>query len=536
MRSAFLVGAFTLLSRALGLVRDFLTAGFFGTSLAMSAFVVAFRIPNLFRALFGEGALSSAFVPVFMATRRQAGEAAAWELARKVISLVGLALLAVVLAGIGGLTVAQHRPDLGPKAALILPLARIMLPYMMFICLAALSMAILNSYHQFTLPALTPSLLNLIWIGFVLGVCPRLGATPDEQIFGVAWGVFVAGVVQLGIQMPALIRRGYQPGFQLDLRDTRVIRVFTLMGPAALGLAVTQVNVMINSLLAVWIGPWAPAALFYAERLLYFPQGILATALSTVLLPVLSSHAAHALHGEIRQTIQHALRNLFFVMAPASIGLLALAEPIVRMIFEWQRFDAASTDLTALALKFYAPGLLVFCLAKVFVPAFYAMQDTRTPVRIGLICVLLNFILNVTFILIWPLRWKHAGLACATVISEGINGVTLAVCLQRRLGGLDWRAVGGSMARSLLAAALMGLAVAALHGVFARFLAGVALPAKITQIIAVFASIGLGGAIYLAAAAILRCPELGEVRQALASRRRRAVAAVEQGAEQIAEE
>jgi len=518
IRSAFMIGGFTSVSRLLGLVRDFLTAGFFGTSLAMSAFVVAFRIPNLFRALFGEGALSSAFIPVFMESRQKEGDEQAWTLARKVISLVAVVLFVVVALGVAGITIAMHRPGLGERTAMILPLMRIMLPYMMFICLAALSMAILNSYNRFALPASTPSLLNLTWILFVLFICPRLGDTTDRQIYGVAWGVFTAGIIQLAVQFPALARCGYRPGFRLDLHDPRVLRVFTLMGPAALGLAVYQVNAMIDSFLAVWIGKWAPAALFYSERLLYFPQGLLATALSTVLLPVFSGHAARADHAQITRTINHSLRNLFFVMAPASIGLLTLARPIIRMIFEWHRFDATSTMLTARALWFYAPGLLVFCLAKVFVPAFYATQDTRTPVRLGLLSVALNFTLNITFILTWPTYWKHAGLALATVLSEGFNGAMLGWLLTRRLGSPGWRSLAASAARSLLAAAVMAIAVYFVH--HALYSAGESLHLlpKITQIAAVFLSMAAGGLVYFATAAAFRCPEISDVLDALRKR------------------
>jgi putative peptidoglycan lipid II flippase len=521
IRSAFLIGGFTLMSRGLGLVRDFLTAGFFGTSLAMSAFVVAFRIPNLFRALFGEGALSSAFIPVFMATRKNEGDAEAWVLARKVISLVGVVLLGVVLLGVTGLTIVMRQPDLGEKTAMILPLARIMLPYMMFICLAALSMAILNSYHQFSIPASTPSLLNLTWIAFILLIVPHIEGPLEVKIYGVAWGVFVAGIIQLLYQLPALLHYGYRPGFRLDLKDARVLRVFTLMGPAALGLAITQVNVMVNSLLAVWIGSWAPAALFYAERLLYFPQGILATAMSTVLLPVLSGHAAHARHQEIRETINHSLRTLLFVMAPASIGLLTLAHPIVQMIFEWGHFTQSSTDLTAIALQFYAPGLFVFCLAKVFVPAFYALQDTRTPVKIGLMAVGLNFTLNVLFILTWPLYYKHAGLAMATVISEGFNGITLALLLRKRLGPLGLKTILVTVGRALSASVVMGILAifirSGLHDALLQF----GLHAKIAQVTSVLLAILLGGLIYLAIARLLRFPELNDVIQAVRERRKR---------------
>jgi putative peptidoglycan lipid II flippase len=519
IRSAFKVGSFTLLSRLLGLVRDTLTASAFGTSAAMSDFVVAFRLPNLFRALFGEGALSSAFVPVFMATRKQEGEASAWLVARKTVTLVAAVLLAIVVALIvATLALEWVRPDLAARAPHLLPLARIMLPYILFICLAGLHMAMLNACHQFSLPAFTPSLLNITWILFVLFVCPRLGATQGDQIAGVAWAVFVAGLLQLGVLLPALRRRGYRPGLTWDAADARVRRVFALMGPTALGQSVTQVNVMVNTLLARWAAPWAPASLFYAERLLYFPQGLLATALSTVLLPVFSGHAARGDHAEMRRTLNHSLRTLLFVMIPASVGLLALSGPITQMIFGWGVFDHAAVSHTAIALNFYAPGLIVFCLAKVFVPAFYALQDTRTPFRIGLVAVALNFTLNVIFVLTWPLDYKHAGLAFATVLSEAANGLTLGVLLHRRLGSPGWMSVLAAAGRSLLAAGAMAVALLGVLPHAERGLAALGWAAKAVEVGSVLGCIGVGMLVYFAFALLLRAPEVGFVRDALRRR------------------
>jgi putative peptidoglycan lipid II flippase len=237
-------------------------------------------------------------------------------------------------------------------------------------------------------------------------------------------------------------------------------------------------------------------------------------------LPVFSGQAARAEHREIGATLNHALRSLFFVMAPAALGLLVLARPIVEMIFQWNQFTARSTDLTAVALQFYAPGLLVFVLAKVFVPAFYAVQDTRTPVRIGLACVALNFTLNVIFILTWPLYLKHAGLALATVISEGFNGLALAWCFHRRFGSPGWRSLLGGAARALAAAALMALVVLAAHAGLVGLLAGTAAPAKLAQIAAVLGSIAIGMGSYLLVGWAARFPELQFVIEAV--RRRRA--------------
>jgi putative peptidoglycan lipid II flippase len=519
IRVAFKVGGFTMLSRVLGMVRDILTAGVFGTSLAMSSFVVAFRIPNLFRALFGEGALSSAFIPVFMDSRRKEGEEAAWRLARRVVTLVGAVLIGIVVLGIAGMSAALLWPGLNAKAAAVLPLARIMLPYVFFICMAALAMAVLNSYRKFSVSAFTPALLNITWILAVLFIIPLTGSSPARRIQALAWTVFVAGAVQLAYQLPSLWRVGWRPGVDTDWRDPRVKQVFLLMGPSALGLAVNQINVMVNSMIALWVGVWAPSALFYAERLIYFPQGILATALGTVLLPVLSDFAAQNKHREMRAAIHHGLRTLLFVMTPAAVGLFVLAGPIVQMLLERGAFDPRSTVLTARALSFYAPGLMVFCLAKVFVPAFYALQDTRTPVKIGVCGVMLNLTLNVASALTLPEEWRHAGMAFSTVIAEGFNGLMLAWFLRRALGPFGLRGILLGLARALGAAAAMGAVAYGAERALTTWLY-IYLPHKIAQIIGVPAAIVLGAAVYFGLARIFRFPELGYVLDALRSRRK----------------
>ncbi len=515
IRSAGVVGGYTMLSRALGLVRDILMAGMFGTTLPMSAFVFAFTIPNLFRRLFGEGALSAAFVPVFIQTRQQEGEEAGWNLARNVISMLTLFLLLVIVLGIALISLYLLKPDISETAAMTLPLMRIMLPYMLFICVAALCMAILNSYHHFSTPAFAPSLLNIVWILSVLIVCPFLGDRPEQQIYGVAWAIFVAGILQMGVQIPRMVRFGYRPGWSLDFHDARVKRIFKLMAPASLGMAITQVNVLIDRSMALWIGPWAPAALFFSERLIYFPQGIFATALSTVLLPVFSGHAARADTSRMLSTINYSLRNLLYVMIPASIGLLVLARPIVRMIFEWRAFGDASTEYTAVALMFYAPGLLVFSLSKVFVPAFYAMQDTRTPVKVALGCVFLKIVLSVLFILTWPLHLKHAGLALATVLGETVNGLVLAWLLHRRLGSPAWRGIGASAVRCLLASLAMAVTAWITHDFGAAILIKPAWPDKAAHIGAVLPAIAVGMSVYVLTTLLAGSPEIHSVMGAL---------------------
>jgi len=508
IRSAVVIGGFTTLSRILGLVRDIMMAGIFHTSLAMSSFAVAFTIPNLFRRLFGEGALSAAFVPVFVSLRKEKGDATAWALARRISSLLFVLLTCISLAGILLAHFGVLLADPGTKTSMILSLVRIMLPYMIFICLAALSMGILNSFSRFAVPAATPILLNVFWIGALLFFVKPASGPLEESITYVAWAVVLAGAVQLAVQVPALWRVGYRPGFSCSFRDPEVVRVLTLMGPAALGLAVAQVNVFIDKLLAMWVGTWAPAVLFFSERLIYLPLGILATSFSTVLLPVLSGHAADRDNEKLTTEVGSALRHVLFLMIPASVGLLCLARPIVTLVYQWGDFGAVATTQTVLALQFYAPGLVMFSLTKVFVPAFYASQDTRTPVLIALVCVGLNFVLNILFVLTWPAPLKHAGLAFATVLASAVNGGALAWFLHKRFGSPGWRKIIVSSSKSFIAAAVMGGAAIFTYQFVYNLRAYAALPIKYFQAAGVAGAIVAGLVVYAIASFVLRIDEL----------------------------
>ena len=511
LKSAGTVGSFTALSRFLGLVRDVLMAGFFGTSLVMDAFVVAFTVPNLFRRLFGEGALSSAFVPVLVETRKKEGDSSAWALVNRVFVLLAAVLLLITLVVI--LSV-MFLPAPDAKTAAVFDLLQVMMPYMIFICLAAVSMGILNSFHHFAVSAFAPAILNILWIGTVLFVVPTLGNSPEEKIRAVAWAVLLAGILQWAVQWPMLFKLGWRPAFPtLGNNDPRVGKILRLMGPAALGMAVLQLNVLIDRTLAWWVGGGAASALFFSERLIYFPLGIIATALGTVLLPTFSGQADDP--EQMRETISDSLRHLLFIMTPAAVGLLVLATSVVQMIFEWKNFGTASTWMTAIALQAYAPGLIVFSLAKVFVPAFYGMQDTQTPVRVGMIAVALNLALNITFVLMLPQAVKHAGLAFATVLSSVFNMGCLALILHRRLGGIDWIGVGATAVRSLASAVLMGVAVWFAKTLFPTFGMFDALGGKVGQIICTAVSIAAGGAVYLVASLFFRAPELREFLKAV---------------------
>lgn len=507
----------TALSRILGFAREILMARLFGTSLAKSAFDVAFRVPNLFRRLFGEGALSAAFIPIFSETFERDGRDAAGTLAARTAGLLAGLLSVVVAVGVMGCHLAAGWVDPASRAASVLPLLAIMLPYALLICLVALSMGALNAMRHFALPAFTPVVLNVVWIGILVLVCPRLPEDSSARVTVLAWGILIAGVLQLGLQIPLLRQLKLRPRFARGgWRDPRVRRILTLMAPAAVGMGVIQLNVCMDGVLALWAADWAPAALTYAERLVYLPLGIFATALGTVLLPTFSRQAAQEDIGALHGTLNAALRHLALIMIPAAVGLMVLASPIVRLAFlsETGAFDAVSAARTTRALWFYAPGLIVFSLQKALTPVFFALKDTLTPTRIAVRMVVLNLLLNVLFVLTWPYEWKHAGLACATVLCSAINALVLAVLVHRRIGSPGWKRILTTTGQATMAAAGMGLALALMVAPCRRLVGW----GKRGDALTVGLGVAVGLGVYTALLALL-CRR--EVRELVASIRRR---------------
>lgn len=502
-RSAGIVSLGTLSSRILGLGREMLMARTFGTTAVGSAFVIAFTLPNLLRRLFGEGALSAAFVPAYIRTRDEEGLPAAGRLVRNLCSLLVGVLGLLSLAGMGLATLALMRGGFSGEVRLVLLAGRVLLPYMIGICLAAVMMGVLHSHRKFALPAFTPGLLNVIWIAALLAVHPRVGWSLGEKMMAVSWAILVAGFGQFAVQVPAVRRLGLRAPRNVTPLGPGVRTVLSRMGPAALGAAVTQVNVLIDRTLAFWVAPYGPTALAYSERLIYLPLGLFATALGSILLPEFSGLAHRGERKEIRATLDRGLRGLMFVMVPSAVGLTLLAEPIVALIFQRGEFDAASTLFTARALACYAPGLVVFSAAKVFIPLFHAHGDTQTPVRIGVLAMLANLLLNLLLIFLLPEGWKHAGLALGTVGSS-----LLQVGVFLRLTHLRYAPIpAGALFRSLLRQLGACLPMAAgslgvLHLLSSR-----------PPLLAVPAAIGAGALLYFAAARAFRFPELREIRR-----------------------
>jgi len=452
-KAAGIVGGATFLSRIFGFIRDMIVAQFFGAGMATDAFFVAFRIPNLLRRLVGEGALTVSFIPIYTEyiTRRPPEEGR--DFVRATFSV--LAVFLFVLTGLGILlapwivkVMAYGFSQDPEKLGLTVFLTRLMFPYIFFIGLVALAMGILNSWKHFFAPALAPVLLNLSIILCAL-VFYRFLAEP---ILSLALGVLLGGIAQLAFQLPFLRRKGYVFGFRFEPSHPGVKRIAALMAPSVLGLAVTQLNVLVSTFLASYLPEGSVSYLYYADRLLEFPMGIFAIAVATAVLPVMSEQAARKDWGNLRETLSFALRLVFFVTLPAMIGLIVLRHPILNLLFQRGAFTAHSAEMTAQALLYYSLGLAGFAGVRIIVPAFYSLQDTKTPVKIAFAALLANAILGA--LLMGPLQ--HGGLALATSLAAGINFALLVFLLRKKMGKIGLGKIVRSFFKSLGASLLMG--------------------------------------------------------------------------------
>lgn len=499
LRSVAVVSSMTGVSRILGLVREWLMAYFFGTSLQKSAFDVAFRIPNLFRRLFGEGALSAAFIPVYTETLKSEGPAVANRLASRIAGFLVAVLGTVTALGILLSLGLQHHLAYNARAEAVYPLLRITLFYAPLICLAALAIGILNTLRQFALPALVPVFLNLVWILALVGICPFVSEDLDVRIGVVAWSTLAAGFVQVLALVPALRKQGVPLRISFDwLRDPRVSRVLRLSIPMAVGMGAVQINLFMDGLLALYAGTWGPSAMEYAERVTYLPMGLVGTAFATVLLPTFAKHAADEDHEMLRTTLERALRTIAVIMTPMSVGMTVLALPIINLLYTCHsgKFDAQSALYSSRALMGYAPGLLVFSFYKALTPAFYALKDMRTPLRCSVICVLLNLSLNLLFVFTWAPGWKHVGLAVATVLSSAVNCGMLAWALRRKFGAPRFRAVIPVVVRLIVLSLAMGVAAFYSEKLISRCLTEAGWMYKLVELTSVFGAIAIGALVY----------------------------------------
>ena len=514
--SAGIIGTATLTSRILGLVRDQVLAFLFGAGNAMDAFNVAYRIPNLMRDLFAEGAMSAAFVPTF--TRRLAadGKAAAWHVGNQLINALvvvtgTLVVLGVIFAGPITQLLAGSYAEVPGKLELTVTLTRILLPFLTLVAVAAAVMGMLNSLNRFFTPAISPAMFNVGIILSALAFVPLMRRFGIEPIIGIAIGAILGGLGQIVVQLPALYREGFRYQPILNPRDPGLQDILRLIGPGTLAGAAVQINLLVNMVLATGEGTGAVSWLGFAFRVMYLPIGIFGVSIATATLPAVSRHAARQQLDGIRATVSSALRMMLILNVPAMVGLVVLADPIVGLIFERGSFLPSDTSATAAALCFYAPGLLGYSAVRIAVPCFYALRNSLTPTVISLVAVGLNIVLNLILVQVMGFR----GLALGTSIAAMVNASLLLFLLRRRLGGLDLARVGATAARVSVAAALMGVAVWVVHGQLVGFVAGSGLIARLTQ---VFGSIGAGVVVLLVAARLLRLAELEQAMRQLMGR------------------
>jgi putative peptidoglycan lipid II flippase len=506
--AASVVGAATLLSRILGFLRDMSIAWLLGAGLQADVFFAAFRIPSTLRELLGEGALSAAFVPTLTRTATREGREAAWELVAAVMGTLAVVLgvvsaLGVLLAPAVVYLLAPGFAAIPGKLPLTGELVRLMFPYVFLVGLAALFMGALNSLGHFLTPALSPIVLNLVLIGAVLLVAPRA----ENPLLPLGLAVLVGGAGQLLVQVPAALRLGWKGRLALRPRDPRVRQIAHLMAPGVVGLAITQINVFVGTLLASLLPQGAVATMTYAFRLVQFPIGVIGVAIATAALPVLAAAAARDALEEMKGALGASLRLAAFLTLPAMVGLAAFRLPIVQVLFERGAFTRPVSEWTAEILLAYVAGLVFYVSNRILAPAFYALHDTWTPMLTGAGAVALN--ICASLLLMGPLG--AAGLALGTALASGGNFVLLTLRLRRRLGPLGGRQIVAAVARVGLAC----LPMAAWCVGVQRWWDVLTLSGTGGKLLLLLAEMAGATLVFLVAAILLGCQEVGWTRDLL---------------------
>jgi putative peptidoglycan lipid II flippase len=513
-KSTGIVSSATFLSRILGLVREQVFAYLFGAGYATDAFIAAFRIPNLLRDLFAEGALSSAFIPVFTDYVTNQGKEKAWELANLVLNLLLVTLCLIIILGIifSPYIVSVIAPGFGKEAGkqeLTTLLSRIMFPFLLLVALAALVMGVLNTFRHFGIPALAPTLFNL---GMILG---GLFISPffDPPIIGMAIGVLLGGFGQFAIQLPSLRKIGFRYRFTLNLRHPGVKRILILMVPATLGLASTQINIFVNTLIASLLPEGSVSYLNYSFRLMQFPIGVFGVAVATVTFPIVSAFAAKKEIDQVLSTFTSSLKLVFFLTIPSAIFLAVASQPVISVLFQHGRFTFLDTIATSQALIFYCIGLFAYSSVRLTASTFYSMGDTKTPVKTSAVAVCVNIILNL--ILMHSMGFR--GLALAASISAMTNLFLLLWILDKRIGPLNRKDIVDTFLKILSSALFMGLALWVYLKFFGLDLNTADLPEKILSVGLILL---LGLLTYSAFSYILRVKELDRLLELLKIRKK----------------
>lgn len=456
VRSTLAVASPTLLSRVFGFLRDVIQAFYLGTSRSGDAFTIAYVIPNLLRRLTGEGAMTAAFVPVFTQLKKDKSKAELWRFANAfffdlTVIMTMLTVLGVILSPFLVKIIAFGFKNIQGKWELTTALTRLMFPYIFLISLAALAMAILNSFHKFFVPAFTPVLFNLSIIGAALLFAPRA----KEPAFVFAGGVVLGGILQLAFQLPWLWKQGMRFKFGLSFSHPAVRKVGKLMVPGIFGFGIYQVNFAISRMIASLLEEGSVASLYFASRVQELTLGLFSIALSIALLPTLSDLAAERDYAQMKKTLVFSFRLIFFITFPAMVGLLILNKPIIQVLFQRGVFNAQSTSMSASCLFFFAFGLPVISGVKILAPAFYSLKDTKTPVIVAFFVMISYIVLSL--ILMVPLR--VGGIALALSLASVINFFLLFYLLERKIGPLDKKEIFKSALKSALGGLGMGVAV-----------------------------------------------------------------------------
>ncbi|MSU62370.1 MAG: murein biosynthesis integral membrane protein MurJ [Pedosphaera sp.] len=534
LKSSGAMGAATLLSRILGLVREMAYASFMGDKAVAGAFIMAFMIPNLFRRLLGEGALTAAFIPIFKEKERKEGEEAMWHAANATISglvIAACVVTAVVLlgltvtlrldapAGLQGVRMANpeevftqsyepqfpHPGFLKAETRLMLELARVMFPYMLPVCLAALFMGVLNSRGHFFVPAMGATMLNVVMITVALIFAPLAKGELEQKIFILAYGVLVAGVAQVAYQIPTLRTEGFRFRWVSPFGNETVRQVMRKMVPGMMGVAAFQLNMLITySIAYFFVSPVIVASFGYAVRLMELPQGIFGISLATYLLPTLTGLAVDKKYPEFRSTLGQGLGYLAFTNLIASVLLVLLAEPIVRLLFERGEFDEQSTRRAALAVACLAPGLIVFSMVNILARAFYALGDTRTPMLISSVCLAINVIFTFGLVPVF----QQGGMGLANTLSAVVNAWLLFYALRRKLKHLDLAMLKRTLIVLAVAGTVAGAAAWLTHRSWENSIGHPNIAAKLG---AVFVPAILAGVIYWGILLLMKVPQATEV-------------------------
>ena len=518
LRSAGLISVATLASRVLGLARDQVLAYFFGAGDAMDAFRVAFRLPNLLRDLFAEGAMSAALVPTLTRAVVRDGRDRAWQLGANLINLLVLICGGIVIVGIvfaeplvtlyaGGFR------EVPGKLELTIRLTRIMFPFLLMVTIAAVLMAMLNALHKFFVPALSPAMFNVATIVCAVVFVPLFSRWGAEPILAIAVGTLIGGAGQIALQWPAAHRNGFRYRPILHPRDAWLREVARLMVPGVAGLAGVQLNLLINSWLATRLGTGAVSWLDYAFRLMYMPIGLFGVSIATAALPSISGHAANGDDRAVGEGVSNGLRMMLLLNIPATVGLVTLATPIVALIYQRGRFTPADTAATAAALAFYAPGLLGYSAVKLVSPAFYALGNSRIPVLASAVSVAANILLNLWLVGVLG----HRGLALGTAAAALLNASVLVWLLRVRVGSLDGWRLFVVVFKVSAASAIMAYAAFTTERLLHFAASGASTGA---QAVRVFGAIAVGIAVFGLSAYALRIEEFRGLAGRLSTRRR----------------